>query len=79
MTDIGASPSAAIRRVWSDIDNHQRPHRSLPQRTNPVVAHVARPKATPGERRADSHGRVRHDRVATGGSVTLRDNGRAHR
>jgi len=68
----------ALLDVFVDIYNTQRPHRSLPQRSTPAVAYTARPKATPGERAGDSHFRVRHDRVDSGGSVTLRHDGHLH-
>jgi transposase InsO family protein len=68
----------ALLNVFVDIYNTQRPHRSLPQRCTPAVAYTARPKATPADRRADTHYRVRHDRVADGGSVTLRHHGQLH-
>src|SRR6202042_2208643 len=58
--------------------NHQRPHRSLPHRATPATAYAARPKATPGDRSADTHDRVRTDRVDSGGKVSLRVNGRLH-
>ncbi len=58
--------------------NHRRPHRSLPQRATPATIYAARPKATPGDRDADTHDRVRRDRVDTTGVVTLRVAGRLH-
>ena len=64
--------------IFVDIYNTRRPHRSLPQRSTPAVAYAARPKAAPGNRADDTHYRVRHDRVANGGNVTLRHNGRLH-
>lgn len=64
--------------VFVDLYNHHRPHGSLPQRSTPAVAYTARPKAAPGERRGDTHHRVRHDRVDKTGRVTLRHNGRLH-
>ena len=60
------------------IYNQQRPHRSLPARCTPAVAYTTRPKAVPGDRSDDTHYRVRHDRVANGGNVTLRLNGQLH-
>lgn len=57
--------------------NHDRPHRSLPDRCTPAVAYSKRPKATPGTR-DDSHDRVRHDTVDKSGKITLRVNGRLH-
>jgi len=67
----------ALLDIFVVIYNTRRPHRSLPQRCTPAVAYAARPKATPAER-DDTHWRVRHDRVAEGGSVTLRHDGRLH-
>ncbi len=59
--------------------NHRRPHRSLPQRATPATVYAARPKALPAASRdADTHDRVRRDRVDTTGVVTLRHNGRLH-
>jgi len=65
--------------AFSDQDNHQRPHRSLPQPATPATAYTARPKATPSaDSTAGSHDRVRTDRIDTTGCVTLRVNGRLH-
>jgi hypothetical protein len=58
--------------------NHQRPHRSLPQRATPATTYATRPKATPGNRETDTHDRVRTDRLDANGCVTLRVNGRLH-
>ena len=68
----------ALLEIFVDIYNTRRPHRSLPQRSTPAVAYAARPKATPADRRTDTHWRVRHDRVANGGTVTLRYHGQLH-
>jgi transposase InsO family protein len=57
--------------------NRERPHRSLPERCTPADAYQRRPKASAGGR-ADSHARVRHDRVDNNGKITLRVNGRLH-
>src|SRR5205823_13406774 len=67
-----------LLNVFVELYNTRRPHRSLPQRSTPAVAYTARPKAAPGDRSDDTHFRVRHDRVADGGSVTLRVNGDLH-
>jgi len=48
---------------------------SLPHRSTPATAYTTRPKATPGNRHTDTHDRVRHDRVGTTGTVTLRPGG----
>ena len=59
--------------------NHRRPHRSLPHRATPATAYDTLPKALPAATRdADSHDRVRHDRIDKSGCVTLRHNGRLH-
>jgi transposase InsO family protein len=60
-----------------DIYNHQRPHQSLAKAV-PAAAYQARPKATPNDQTANSHLRVRHDRVDKTGRVTLRHHGRLH-
>jgi hypothetical protein len=54
------------------------PGRSRSTRSTPAVVYTGRPKATPGQRSADTHWRVRHDRVAGGSNVTLRHHGRLH-
>ena len=59
-------------------DNTQRPHRSLPHHATPATAYHARPKATPGDGTADTHDRVRRDRIDTNGVVTLRHGGTLH-
>lgn len=53
--------------------NQHRPHRSLPHRATPAAVYDTMPKAVPDPSRdADTHDRVRHDRVDKSGSVTLR-------
>jgi transposase InsO family protein len=64
--------------TFTGICNTRRPHRSLPGRATPATAYAARPKATPGDRAADTHDRVRTDRIDRTGLVTLRHNGRLH-
>jgi transposase InsO family protein len=65
--------------AFQDEYNQRRPHRSLPHRCTPATAYAARPKAAPGtDRAADTHDRVRHDKIDDAGSVTLRVNGRLH-
>jgi transposase InsO family protein len=68
----------AVLDTFTSVYNHQRPHRSLPHRATPATAYAARPKATPGNRDADSHHRVRAGRIDTNGTVTLRHGGRLH-
>ena len=57
--------------------NTIRPHRALGRRT-PAQAYAARPKAVPTGPIIPLHYRVRHDRIDSGGSVTLRHNSRLH-
>jgi transposase InsO family protein len=64
--------------TFAGIYNTQRPHRSLPGRATPATAYAGRPKASPGDRTADTHNRVRTDRIDATGLVTLRHNGRLH-
>ena len=53
--------------------NTTRPHRSLPHRATPAALYDTLPKALPGPRRdAETHDRVRHDRIDKSGTVTLR-------
>ena len=64
--------------AFAGICNTRRPHRSLPGRATPADACAARPKAAPGDRAADTHDRVRTDRIDNTGLVTLRHNGKLH-
>ena len=68
----------ALLDAFTAIYNHQRPHRSLPHQATPATAYAARPKASPGDRSADTHNRVRADRAGTNGVVTLRHGGRLY-
>jgi hypothetical protein len=64
---------------FTDAYNHHRPHRSLPHRATPATVYNALPKALPAtSRQADTHTRVRHDRIDDSGVVTLRVGGRLH-
>jgi transposase InsO family protein len=64
---------------FQDEYNHRRPHRSLPHHATPATAYTARPKAAPStDRSADTHDRVRHDKIDDTGAVTLRVNGKLH-
>ena len=77
-------PAATLTELQDQLDaftsicNSQRPHRSLPHRATPTTAYAARPKAVPGDRTADTHDRVRTDRVDANGKLTLRLGGRLH-
>ena len=64
--------------AFTETYNNQRPHRSLARRSTPAAAYAARPKATPGDRAADTHDRVRADRLDDTGKVTLRHAGRLY-
>jgi hypothetical protein len=50
----------------------------LPRRATPATAYAARPKASPGDRAADTHDRVRRDIIGSTGTVTLRTGGRLY-
>ena len=55
-----------------ELYNTARPHRSLPHRATPATIHTTRPKATvTGNRDADTHNRIRHDKIDDSGVVTL--------
>lgn len=59
--------------------NHHRPHRSLQHHATPATAYTSRPKAAPThDPSAQSHDRVRTDRIDKSGTVTLRHNGKLH-
>jgi transposase InsO family protein len=68
----------ALLDAFTSTYNAKRPHRSLPHRATPATAYAARPKAVPGDRTADTHDRVRTDRVDADGKLTLRAGGRLH-
>jgi transposase InsO family protein len=63
---------------FRDDYNTRRPHRSLTHRSTPAVAYTTRPKATPDPSPTGNHDRVRHDRISSNGTVTLRLAGRLH-
>lgn len=69
----------ALLEAFAGIYNHQRPHRSLPHRAVPAALYDTMPKATPeATGPIATHERVREDVIDTGGTVTLRVNGRLH-
>src|SRR5215472_5274379 len=78
------APAATLAELQTQLDaftsiyNTRRPHRSLPRRATPATAYAARPKAAPGNRDADTHHRVRRDRIDNSGVVTLRHGGKLH-
>jgi transposase InsO family protein len=70
-----AELQALLDRFRTEYNQH-RPHRSLPHRATPAALYTEMPKALPGPSRdADTHDRVRHDRVDKSGTVTLRVHG----
>jgi len=68
----------ALLDAFAVTYNTRRPHRSLEGRATPAAAYTARPKAVPGDRTADTHDRVRTDRIDNTGLVTLRHQGRLY-
>jgi hypothetical protein len=62
--------------AFTSYYNTCRPHASLPGHFTPAAAYAARPKATTGDRAADTHARVRTDRIDHCGVVTLRHGGK---
>lgn len=68
----------ALIDVFVEHYNHHRPHRSLPESTTPALAYGARPKATAGPPSANTHDRVRLDRLDETGKVSLRVEGQLH-
>ena len=68
----------ALLDAFTACYNSQRPHRSLPHRQTPATAYATRPKAAPGDRAADTHDRVRTDKIGPTGTVTLRTGGKLY-
>ena len=68
----------ALLDAFTSYYNNRRPHKSLPGRSTPATAYAARPKAAPGDRSADTHDRVRTDRIDAAGKLTLRHGGRLY-
>jgi hypothetical protein len=66
--------------TFADAYNQRRPHRSLPHRATPATVYTSLPKAAPdnGGREADTHDRVRRDRVDKAGKITLRQGGQLY-
>jgi transposase InsO family protein len=63
---------------FAEYYNVERPHRAVGRRT-PVTAYAARAKVGPIGPKIDAAGyRIRHDRVAKGGSVMVRHRGKYH-
>ena len=70
----------ALLDAFVEEYNEHRPHRSLPHRATPATIYTSRPKATPENdaRTADTHDRVRTDRVDKSGKITLRHGGQLY-
>ena len=63
--------------LFVEAYNRRRPHRSLPHLATPAALYESLPKALPTESRdAETHDRVRVDRVSKTGNVTLRVHGK---
>jgi transposase InsO family protein len=78
------APAKTLAELQAQLDafahyyNAIRPHRALAGRT-PLQAYSTRIKARPASQGAsESHFRVRHDKVDTAGTVTLRHDSRLH-
>jgi transposase InsO family protein len=68
----------ALLDTFTSYYNTRRPHKSLPGRATPAAAYAARPTAGPGDRSADTHDRVRTDKIGSTGTVTLRHGGKLY-
>lgn len=69
----------ALLDRFTHLYNHERGHRSLPHQAVPATLYDTMPKATAETSTPPAtHERVRDDIVDTGGTVTLRVNGRLH-
>jgi hypothetical protein len=68
----------ALLDIFVPQYNDRRPHHSLPHRATPATVYTSRPKASPSDRRDDTHDRVRRDRVDKTGKITLRYGGRLY-
>jgi transposase InsO family protein len=67
----------ALIDLFVEAYNRRRPHRSLPHQATPAALYDSLPKALPTESRdADTHDRVRIDKVSKTGNLTLRVHGR---
>jgi transposase InsO family protein len=67
----------ALIDLFLETYNRRRPHRSLPHQATPAALYDSLPKALPTESRdADTHDRVRIDKVSKTGNLTLRVHGR---
>lgn len=76
-------PARDLAQLQAQLDdftrtyNHHRPHRSL-ARAVPAAVYTRLPKAQPHTGDTPSPWRIRHDRIDTTGTVTIRHNGRLH-
>jgi transposase InsO family protein len=78
---LRAQPAAvSLDQLRAQLDdfvnyyNQHRPHRSLPHHATPAARYAALPKATPhdAQHAAQTHDRIRRDRVDKSGTVSLR-------
>ena len=81
---LGAqTPAADIAQLQAQLDefavtyNNHRPHRSL-NRAVPAAIYQTLPKAQPDPDSTAAPWRIRHDRIDTTGTVTIRHNSRLH-
>ena len=76
-------PPAGLAELQAQLDaftgvyNRHRPHRSL-NRAVPAAVYTRLPKARPRTGDSPAPWRIRNDHIDTGGTVTLRHNGRLH-
>ena len=67
----------ALIDAFLEAYNRRRPHRSLPHQATPAALYESLPKALPTDtREAETHDRVRVDKVSKTGNLTLRVHGR---
>ena len=69
--------ASAARPVHRDLQPPAAAPLTAPCQT-PAAAYAARPKAAPGNRGADTHDRVRTDKIWAVGTVTLHHAGKLH-
>ena len=62
--------------TFTALYNTARPHRSLPGQATPATAYTARPKATPQPPAPGAGEHIRHTRIDTNGTITVRAAGR---
>lgn len=69
----------ALLDAFAEEYNDHRPHRSLEHRATPTTVYTTRPKAAPtADREAETHDRVRYDKVDKAGKITWRYRGQMY-